>query len=406
MLKSKDSPNSLDQRNATRLRVLEHIRTRGSISRTDIASALQTSPATVTAATADLIAAGLVKETEGETSAKSAKRGRPRVLLQLDGRSHLVAGLKVARHVISVLLVDFEGNEVTSHMHQLKDVQMTPVAFVATVRLALEEACDRINGSIQQLAGVSIGIAGLVDAKRNFVHWSSSITDRNVDFSYLFSEGLPCPTFVENDANLVAKAEQLFGQGKGLKNFLVVTIEHGVGLGIVLDGKLYRGERGCGAEFGHAKVQLDGALCQCGQRGCLEAYVGDYALLREMTVTGHSSEMANVSDIHVQANSGDQRAASVLARAGQMFGLGVSNLINLFDPECIILSGAQMSMEHLCSEDVMNRIKNGVVNVDAPLPEIKIHQWGDLMWSKGAAAYGIEQVSILKVQELAVQHAP
>lgn len=401
MLKSKASPVSLDQRNTTRLRVLEHIRTKGSISRIDIASALQTSPATVTAATADLISAGLVKEIEGETQSKSGKRGRPRVLLQLDGKSNLVAGLKVARHVISVILVDFEGTEVTSHKFRLGHATMSPSGFVQTIREALEETCHQIDSSVEQLAGVSIGVAGLVDATRNFVHWSSSITERNIDFSTLLSDGLPCPAFVENDANLVAKAEQLFGLGKGLKNFLVVTIEHGVGLGIVLDGKLFRGERGCGAEFGHTKVQLDGALCQCGQRGCLEAYVGDYALIREMTVAGHINEMHSVSDIFDLANSGDERAASVLARGGQMFGLGISNLINLYDPECIIVSGTQMSFEHLCSNEVMQRIRQGVVSVDAPLPEIKIHHWGDLMWAKGAAAYGIEQISILKVRELA-----
>ncbi|WP_170365096.1 ROK family transcriptional regulator [Ruegeria arenilitoris] len=401
MLKSKASQNSLDQRNATRLRVLEHIRTKGSISRIDIASALQTSPATVTAATADLISAGLVRETEGEAHSKSAKRGRPPVLLQLDGPSYLVAGLKVARQVISVILVDFEGNEVTSHMYALQDARMSPRDFVRTVRLALEETCAKIDRTIDGLSGVSIGIAGLVDAERNFVHWSSSITERNVNFAAFLDEGLPCPAFIENDANLVAKAEQLFGLGKGLSNFLVVTIEHGVGLGIVLDGKLFRGNHGCGAEFGHAKVQLDGALCQCGQRGCLEAYVGDYALIREMTVAGQSSALETVSDIHDRAHAGDQRAISVLARAGQMFGLGLSNLINLFAPDCIILSGAQVSFEHLCSDDVMARIRNGVVNVDTALPEIKVHHWGDLMWAKGAAAYGIEQVSILKVQEIA-----
>lgn len=401
MLKSRASPNSVDQRNTTRLRVLEHIRTRGSISRIDIASALQTSPATVTAATADLISAGLIKEIEGEPQSKSAKRGRPRVLLQLDGHSTLVAGLKVARQVISVILVDFEGNEVTSHKYPLKDARMSPGDFVGTVVTALEETCAKIGGTLQQLAGVSIGIAGLVDAENNFVHWSSSVTERNVDFGDLLSKVLPCPAFIENDANLVAKAEQLFGLGKGYKNFLVVTIEHGIGLGIVLDGRLFRGKRGCGAEFGHAKVQLDGALCQCGQRGCLEAYVGDYALIREMTVAGHSSALQTVSDIHDRANSGDHRAESVLARAGQMFGLGLSNLINLFAPDCIILSGAQVSLEHLCSEDVITRVRNGVVNVDAALPEIKVHHWGDQMWAKGAAAYGIEQVSILKVQEIA-----
>lgn len=401
MLKSKASVVSLDQRNATRLRVLEQIRSKGSVSRIDIASALETSPATITSATADLISAGLIKEIEGEAQSKSGKRGRPRVLLQLDGQSFLVAGLKIARQMISVILVDFEGNEVTSHKVPLKDARMSPANLVSTVRVALEDTCQQVGLSIGHLAGISIGLAGQIDAARNFVHWSSSVTERNFDFNPLLAKELPCPAFVENDANLVAKAEQLFGLGKGLKNFLVVTIEHGVGLGIVLDGRLYRGKRGCGAEFGHTKVQLDGALCQCGQRGCLEAYVGDYALIREMTVTGHADDMQTVSDIHTRANSGDDRAASVLARAGQMFGLGVSNLINLFDPQCIIVSGAQMSFEHLCSAEVMTRIRNGVVNVDAPLPEIKVHHWGDLMWAKGAAAYGIEQVSILKVKELA-----
>ncbi|WP_170467729.1 ROK family transcriptional regulator [Ruegeria arenilitoris] len=401
MLKSKASPVSLEQRNTTRLRVLEHIRAKGAVSRIDIATALQTSPATVTAATADLISAGLIKETESQAQSKSAKRGRPRVLLQLDGQRHLVAGLKVARQVISVILLDFEGNEIASHKFTLENPRMSPQEFVLAIRNALKETCNQIDRSIACLAGVSIGVAGLVDANRNFVHWSSSIKDSNVDFSQLLSNELPCPAFVDNDANLVAKAEQLFGLGKGLKNFLVVTIEHGVGLGIVLDGKLYRGERGCGAEFGHTKVQLDGALCQCGQRGCLEAYVGDYALIREMTVSGQINRMASVSDIHDRAKSGDDRASSVLARAGQMFGLGISNLINLYDPECIIVSGAQMSFEHLCSDEVMERIRNGVVKVDAPLPEIRIHHWGDTMWAKGAAAYGIEQISILKVRELA-----
>lgn len=322
-------------------------------------------------------------------------------MLQLDGETHLVAGLKVARQVISVLLVDFEGNEVASHKYKLERARMSPHEFVTAICKALEATCNQINRSRDQLAGVSIGVAGLVDASRKFVYWSSSVTERNIDFSDLFSSELSCPIFVDNDANLVAKAEQLFGLCKEMKNFLVVTIEHGVGLGIVLDGKLYRGERGCGAEFGHTKVQLDGALCQCGQRGCLEAYVGDYALIREMSVTGYTSELGSVSFIHDLANSGDHSAASVLARAGQMFGLGVSNLINLYDPECIIVSGPQQSFEHLCSDAVMARIRNGVVQVDAPLPEIKVHHWGDMMWAKGAAAFGIEQISILKVKELA-----
>ncbi|WP_425077991.1 ROK family transcriptional regulator [Ruegeria denitrificans] len=401
MLKSKASSNATDQRNITRLRVLEKIRARGAISRIDIASALETSPATITSATADLLSAGLIEEIESETPSKSARRGRPRVQLKLNGASHLIAGVKVARQQVSVILVDFEGTEITSYTHPLDQARMAPDAFAAKIRAVLDQACASANRSLADLSGVCIGIAGLIDANQNFVHWSSSLTERNVDLSPLLSKVLPCPAFIENDANLVAKAEQLFGLGKGLKNFLVVTIEHGIGLGIVLDGKLYRGERGCGAEFGHLKVQLDGALCQCGQRGCLEAYVGEYALIREATIASEATDPRTLVDILAAAKAGDARSISVLARAGQMFGMGVSNLINLFDPECIILSGARGRFDYLHSDEVMARVQNGVVSVDAPLPEIKVNHWGDSMWAKGAAAYGIEQVSILKVRELA-----
>ncbi len=400
MLKNKASSISTEQRNVTRLRVLEHIRRKGAISRIDIAGALQTSPATVTTATADLLSAGLIHEVEGDPQSGSPRRGRPRVLLKLNGGSLLIAGFKVTRHYVSVLIADFEGLEIASIKYPLVEACMTPLDFAKTIRKALESACAAASVSMSDIAGVSIGIAGLIDAEHNFVHWSSSISERNVPLGPLLQQEVDCPVFIENDANLVAKAEQLFGLGKGLRNFLVITIEHGVGLGIVLGGKLYRGERGCGAEFGHTKVQLDGALCQCGQRGCLEAYVGEYALIREASIAGQDRDQITIADLHDNAQSGDQHALSVLDRAGQIFGMGVSNLINLFDPECIIISGSQVSFQHLYSDCVMERIRKGVVHVDAPLPDIKVNQWDDTMWAKGAIAYAIEQVSTLKIREM------
>ena len=405
MLKSKASSNATDQRNITRLRVLEKIRARGAISRIDIASALETSPATITSATADLLSAGLIEEIESETPSKSARRGRPRVQLKLNGASHLIAGVKVARQQVSVILVDFEGTAITSYTHPLDQARMAPDAFAAKIRAVLDQACASANRSLADLSGVCIGIAGLIDANQNFVHWSSSLTERNVDLSPLLSKVLPCPAFIENDANLVAKAEQLFGLGKGLKNFLVVTIEHGIGLGIVLDGKLYRGERGCGAEFGHTKVQLDGALCRCGQRGCLEAHVGDYALLREANIRGSAQPEDDLSVLYARAKAGDAMARSIFDRAGRMFAMGLANVINIFDPSLVILSGEQMSFDFLYSSDVLNTVKSSVVQVDAPLPEIRVHKWGDLMWAKGAAACAMEGVSELTIRNLGADAA-
>lgn len=400
VLRNGNNPTVIDQRNATRLRVLEQIRTSGQISRIDIAASLQTSPATVTSATADLMAAGLIHETAGEASPDAAKRGRPRVLLELNANSNIIAGVKVARDVIMVMLVDFQGNELAQTQFRLTEPRMSAETLVVTIGRAVNEACETLGKTIADVSGIAIGLAGQVVAEQNFIYWSSSITENNVDLDPILSQQLPCPAFVENDANLVAKGEQLFGLGQGLQNFLVITIEHGVGLGIVLGGALYRGERGCGAEFGHTKVQLDGALCQCGQRGCLEAYVSDYALMREAVIAMQDDKPSSVADIRKSAEDGNPSAIAVLERASRMFGMGVSNLVNLFDPERIILSGRTSSIEHLCSEQVKEHIRNNVVQVDAPTPEILAHDWGGLMWAKGAAAYGIEQVSVLQVLEM------
>lgn len=391
---------ALDARALTRLRVLNCVRVSGTASRTDIASALRLSPATVTFVTSGLMAGGLIEEVTSADTPDAAKRGRPRVALRLTKGEFHVAGIKVARDSMSILVLDFDGTEVTRLEVPLEQPQMEPEALVLAIRDALTAAYMQIGSGLEKLSGISVGLAGQVDAEARFVHWSSSLTQRNVDLGELFTKHLPCAAFVDNDANLVAKAEQLFGEAKGLRNFLVVTVEHGVGLGIVLGGRLHRGERGCGAELGHTKVALNGATCQCGQKGCLEAYVGSSGLLRRASEDLSSDTFPTVRALVQGAADGHVNAAKILKEAGQMFGLGLSNLINLFDPERIIIAGAKHRIAHLHSAAVLQDVRNNVVKVDAPLPDIRIHHWDDLMWARGAAAMGIEHVSALKVKEL------
>ena len=392
----------LDQKDLTRLRVLECVRNEKEISRIDIATALKISPATVTSVSADLLSAGLVVEVRGDQESKSGigKRGRPRTMLKLNADAHKIAGLKIARRAIYVLITDFEGEKLASYEHPLDTVTMSPDELAQYAYEAVKHACDKTDFTIEDISCVALGVPGQVNPNENYVHWSSSLTKRDVAMGQVLDRWFTCPVFVENDANLVAKAEHRFGEGRGFNTFIVVTIEHGVGLGIVLDGHLYSGHRGCGAELGHMKVQLNGALCQCGQRGCLEAYVGEYALMREVSVAGSAEKMSSVADITKSAKAGNPLAQSILERAGQMFGMGIGNLINLFDPERIILSGAQVDFDHLHSQHVMDSIKRSVVNESTPLPEICVHRWHEDMVTKGAAAYGIEQVSKIKIKQV------
>lgn len=386
-----------DQRTQGRHLILSTIRRHGRIARIDLARHTNISQATVTAITAEMLRVGLIEEVTPENPGKDSRRGRPRVDLKLRGAAHLVAGLKIANRSISVALMDFEGTLVAESDTKLGRAKLSAGDFADVVRQALTDATATIGLAIPDLSGVGIGIAGFIDAIRGFVHWSPSLAERNIDLREVLAEKLDVPVFIDNDANLVAMAEQYFGRGQDVADFLVVTIESGVGLGIVVGGEIYRGTRGCGAELGHTKVQLDGALCRCGQRGCLEAYVADYALLREAAVGGglnpDEGPDQQVQSVLQAARDGDPLAQSIVARAGRMFAMGLANLVNIFDPQLIILSGERMQSDHLYAEEVIDSIRRSIVQIDMPPPEIVIHKWGDLMWAKGAAAYALDGVA-------------
>lgn len=389
-----------DQRESGRQQVLETIRQSERIARIDIAKRTEISPATVTTITSELLSAGLIEELQPAIVPGAAKRGRPRVALQVRANAFLVAGMKVADQQISVVLLDFVGETVAEHSQTIEKGRRSAEGLAEMVRDVLRTACTRAGRQISDVAGLGLGLAGLIDADRNYVYWSPNLDTRNVELGKVLAQVLEMPVFLDNDANLVAKAEQHFGEGRGETDFIVVTIEQGVGMGIVLENKIYRGERGCGAELGHTKVQLDGAMCRCGQRGCLEAYVGDYALLREASVHGQWMPQDSVASLYDHAKAGDRTAHSIFERAGKMLAMGLSNVINVFDPKLVILAGEQASLDFFEGERLLQWVRESVVHVDAPLPEIRVHRWGDLMWAKGAAAYAIEAVTVLKIKDL------
>lgn len=276
---------------------------------------------------------------------------------------------------------------------------MAPQALLdATARL-LERVCGKAGIRPGELSAVGLGVPGFVDAQTGTVFWSPVLDRRNFALANEASRRLGVPVHVDNDANLVTMAELWFGAGRALSHFAVVTIEHGVGMGYVLNHRIHRGFRGVGMELGHTKVQLDGALCRCGQRGCLEAYVADYALTREATAAldWTYQDMRPVGEmlksLHDQAEAGNAAARSIFLRAGRYLALGLSNIINLFDPELIILSGERMRYEYLYASETLAEMKDFCVATGRPAPRVQIQAWGDLLWAHGAAALALSAIS-------------
>jgi predicted NBD/HSP70 family sugar kinase len=381
-----------------RQQVFESVRTAGTVARVQLAKELGVSPASVTTTVQELLEAGLIEEVTTQREA-GPSRGRPAVALGVRAEAQRVVGLKLGDREHSAVVFDFAGGLLADHVVPRRPGPMSLPEMLEAIERLVAEASAKAGLTRTELSAVGIGLPGFVDAADGMVLWSSTLTDRGVALASAAAQCLGLPVSLDNDANLVAMAELWFGRGRELADFAVVTIEHGVGMGLVLNHRLYRGAMGIGLELGHTKVQLDGALCRCGQRGCLEAYVADYALAREATTalnwTNKDGQPIQVllESLYDHAKAGNAAARSIFRRAGRYLAVGLSNVVNLFDPALIILSGERMRFDYLYADDTLAEMENLAIATGRPRPLIEIHAWGDLLWAHGAAALALSDAT-------------
>lgn len=387
-----------EQMRPLRQQVFDRVRASGLVARVQLAKDLGVSPASVTTITSELIDAGLIEEVAVPRDTDLG-RGRPAVALGVRGAAHCVVGMKLSDREHTAVVVDFAGNMLADDAIAREPGPSTVSEMLDAVEHLLNKVCAKAGIGRADLSGLGIGVPGFVDHAEGMVHWSSTLSERAVSLAVVAHKRLGLPVFVDNDANLVALAELWFGAGRALADFAVVTIEHGVGMGFVMNHRIYRGAQRLGLELGHTKVQLDGALCRCGQRGCLEAYVADYALAREAATALNLNHRQNPSvsvlleSLYQHAKAGNSTARSIFRRAGRYLAMGLANVVNLFDPALIILSGERMKYDYLYAAETLAEMQDLVINSGRPQPPIEIHAWGDLLWAHGAAALALSAVT-------------
>lgn len=383
-----------------RQRLFECLRAAGASSRADLARWLDCSPASVTAVAAELIEAGLVREQTREADTpREAARGRPPVALAVAPDVTAVAGIKLSDDAHSAVIVDFAGAVVGEATLPSAAHSLSLEATVAEVEALLDAALEAAGLTRAHLSGIGVGLPGIIDHAAGIALWSPILTERRAPLGLALGERLGLPVAVDNDANLLALAELWFGAGRAMTDFAVVTIENGIGMGLVLANRIFRGGTGLGMELGHIKVQLDGALCRCGNRGCLEAYVADYALVREaQTALGWNrdttgSARALLETLYAEAKAGHAAARSIFRRAGRYLAVGLANVTELFDPHLIIISGGEMRFDFLYAEDVLAEVAALTDLTGRPAPKVEINAWGDLVWARGAAALALDALT-------------
>lgn len=222
----------------------------------------------------------------------------------------------------------------------------------------IEELISKLKDLIQkglkdskQLIGIGIGIAGLINMKKGFISESPNIRDlKDFKLRDFFEKEISCPIAVENDANAFTLGEGWVGAAKNCKHYCGITLGTGVGGGIVVEGKILHGTVGMAGEVGHMVIDPEGPLCGCGGRGCLEVYASGTAIRRMaseavekgngvLKFSGGDPKKLTSEDVFKAAKSGDETAKKIFSEMGRYLGLGLVNLIHLFNPEKIVIGG-------------------------------------------------------------------
>ncbi|MGI8478441.1 MAG: ROK family protein [Gaiellaceae bacterium] len=354
--------------------VLRLIAAQPRIARAEIARQLNLSPATVTAVTRRLLEGGLIRVVDRAPSSG----GRPRLLLEIVGGAAHALGVKIAADHVTVVRVDLDAELLERYDY----------AFDAAAPDAVERLGELLAPLVEEepaesLLGVGLGVPGVVGP------------DGRVDSPMLGWQGLPAaellarrlgvPVLADNDVNTLAVAERLYGRGRDAAHFLTVTIGRGIGLGIVIDGNVYRGYGGGAGEFGHVTAVGGGEVCPCGKRGCLETVAADPALVASARRSGLLGPREGIEALRALADAGRSEALTLYEAAGRALGRSLADLVNVLGPELVLLSGEGMlSWPHL-SGAVESEFRSGLF---PPLRgvQLELDPWDDAKWARGAAS--------------------
>lgn len=380
-------------RDLNRSIVLNMIKEYEPIGRAEIARRSGLSPASITNITGDLLAEDWILETEtGESSG-----GRRPILLELNPTSGYVIGLKVTESGVVGVLTDLTAEVLVKQEDTVQG--SSPAAVAACLASQVDSLCLAAGVARADLLGVGVGLAGVVDASQGLSRHHPFLGWRDVPLGGLLQDLVHVPVYMDNDVNTLIFAERLFGRGQEVDDFLVVTIGRGVGLGMVLHGQVYSGAHGGAGEFGHTIIQKNGLLCDCGKYGCLETYVGESGLLRAAVEYDDLSSVGSMNELIELGLAGNTSALMIFANAGEILGRGISNLINLFNPALILISGEGVRVGKMFFEPMRVAIAEHTMPVLLSDTEVLIDPWGDDAWAIGAACLVLGEVFRSPVQK-------
>ncbi len=369
--------------------ILNIIRRHGPVSRADIARLTGLTPPTVTNITNKLLAAELVIEYKmGESSG-----GRRPLLLKVNP----IAGQVIIIHIRSFKMIGYVvDNAFGVQYEQAADIRGLNQEAVLDLLQEVIDNC-RQKASLLPLA-IGVVIRGPVRAQEGISVFAPNIGWKNVPLKYIIEEKNRLPAFIENDSHVLAYGEYYFGVAKDANNMVLLKVAHGIGGGIMFNGSLYRGVNGSAGEIGHTVIDGAGLLCSCGNTGCMEAMASETALVNLVIeaiqngqpsiitekVNGDLSVVAP-EDIYQAADAGDMLAINMLSRVAGYLGIGIANLVNVFNPELVVIGGGLAKASRYIEKTVWETVARRSFESCSSVLQIKYSTQTNETTMKGAA---------------------
>ena len=317
----------------------------------------------------------------------------------------MILGIDLGGTKILTAVTDAQGN-ILSRDHSVTPAAKGPEAVIQSILESTGRALKQAGIAASDLAAIGVGAPGLSNPETGIVFTSPHLRGwKDVPLRDIIEQELGRKVFLINDANAAAIGELHFGGGRGARNFVYITISTGIGGGIIIDGKIYTGAIGTAGELGHMVIDDDGPSCSCGNRGCWETLASGTAIAREARrriKEGASSSILGYADgdlekveaeiIHKAAQDNDELAKELVARTSYYIGVGLANLINIFNPEIIVIGGGLSNIGDMLLEPAFREAERRAFKQSYQAVRFARAELGRNSGVIGAAAFALEEV--------------
>lgn len=367
-----------------RMTVVRHLCASPGASRAEVATTIGLTKSTVSTSVRELIKQGWVVEKDVIATGEMGRRPTP---LFIDETRLLLLGAEVGIDGMRIVATSLTG-EVQACVTAAYGPDRTARACIDHLAAALVQLQQQFSRS-RQVVGIGVGLPGGVDQARNVVQFAPNLGWRDVPFASLLAQALQgsalaeLPLFVQNEADVAALGELEFNPLPDTNPLIYVSINQGLGAGVIVGDRLLNGSRGYAGEVGHMVLQFNGPRCSCGRRGCAEALISTRALLRG---NGKGAELHSLDELRSRLAQDDSETRKTVASAGHHLGMLLLNLAAAYDPGCIVLGGAAIDIGEPFLQPALQTLDSFTEAGTPPQPAVRTSRFGIDAVAIGAAA--------------------